>query len=100
MTDQEIIEIKKRVEMATKGPWKSYIEGRDHESGNDFIMTGISENEDIWSEARGTDIELTGATNADQDFIANARQDIPKLLDEVTRLKAEINNLKTQFKVE
>jgi hypothetical protein len=94
MTDQEIIEIKKRVETATKGPWKSYIEGRDHSSGNDFIMTGISENENIWSEGRGTDIELTGATDADQDFIANARQDIPRLLEEVARLKEEINNLK------
>ena len=99
MTDEEIIAIRKRVEMATKGPWKSYIEGRDHSSGNDFIMTGISESEDIWTEGRGPDIELTGATKADQDFIANARQDIPKLLDEVTKLKEEINNLKRQFKV-
>ena len=98
MTDQEIIEIKKRAEMATKGLWKSYIEGRDHESGNDFIMTGISENEDIWSEGRGTDIELMGATQVDQDFIANARQDVPKLLDEIERLKKEINNLKESKK--
>ena len=87
MMDQDIIEINKRVELATKGPWKSYIEGRDHSSGNDFIMTGVSENEDIWSKARGTDIELTGAIKADQDFIANTRQDIPKLLHEVERLK-------------
>jgi hypothetical protein len=98
MTEQELIEIKKRVEMATKGPWKSYIEGRDHSSGSDFIMTGVPENEDIWSKARGTDMELTGATKADQDFIANARQDIPKLLHEVERLKSELNNLKRRLK--
>ncbi len=53
----------------------SYVEGRDHDSGSNFIMT--SEN----------DIELSGATIADQDFIAHARQDIPKLLNEIRRLK-------------
>ena len=44
-------------------------------------MTGSGSN-------RGNDIELTGSTDADQDFIAHARQDIPKLLDEVKRLRA------------
>ena len=29
---------------------------------------------------RGEDIEMLGATKADFDFVANARQDIPKLL--------------------
>lgn len=36
---------------------------------------------------RGEDIELIGATNNDQDFIAHARQDIPKLINEIKRLK-------------
>jgi hypothetical protein len=48
---------------ATRGPWKAYIEGRDHESGSSFIMTGERAN-------RGEDIELSGATVADYDFIA------------------------------
>jgi len=34
------------------------------------------------------DIYLTGATNADQDFIAHARQDIPKLIAEIERLRS------------
>ncbi|ENX41496.1 hypothetical protein [Acinetobacter sp. NIPH 2100] len=59
----------------TEGPWLSYVEGRDHESGSNFIMTGDD------------DIELTGATIADQDFIANAKQDIPKLISEIFRLR-------------
>jgi hypothetical protein len=80
LTDKEIFEIKKRCDAASPGPWVSYIEGRDHTSGSSFIMTGEGEN-------RGEDIELTGATNADQDFIANARQDMPALLDEIERLK-------------
>ena len=57
------------------------IEGRDHTSGSSFIMTGPPQ-------SRGEDIELSGATNDDQDFIAHARQDVPRLLDEVRRLRA------------
>ena len=38
-------------------------------------------------DARHADIELAGATVADQDFIAHARQDVPRLLAEVVRLR-------------
>ncbi|HKD42764.1 MAG TPA: hypothetical protein VKB87_20920, partial [Myxococcaceae bacterium] len=79
MTEEELKAIKARCEAASPGPWKSYIEGRDHTSGSDFIMTGEGAR-------RGNDIELTGATKADQDFIAHARQDVPKLLAEIERL--------------
>ena len=37
---------------------------------------------------RGDDIELIGATIADQDFMAAAHQDIPLLLAEVRALRA------------
>jgi hypothetical protein len=80
MNDKQLQEIEKRCNAATPGPWVSYVEGRDHVSGSNFIMTGTKE-------ARGEDIELTGATVADQDFIAHARQDIPQLLEEIQRLK-------------
>ncbi len=93
MTTEELNIIKERADRATKGPWKSYIEGRDHSSGDSFIMTGVNDGEDIRSEI-GKDIYLTGATNADQDFIAHARQDIPILLDEIFRLKNEIEKAK------
>ena len=95
MTEQEIREIEDRCKSASPGPWKSLIEGRDIESGASFIMTGIADDENIWSDNRGEDIYLTGATKEDQDFIANARQDIPKLLSEIESLKtqlAKINN--------
>jgi len=92
MTEAELKNIEKRANNASKGPWKSMIEGRDHSSGDSFIMTGISENENIWSENRGTDIYLTGITESDQDFIANARQDIPNLLTEIKTLKKELEN--------
>lgn len=84
MTDLELKEIQLRCNAATRAPWVSYVEGRDHTSGSDFIMTGEGEN-------RGEDIELTGATVADQDFIAHARQDVPRLLAEIQRLKEKLS---------
>jgi hypothetical protein len=81
ITEKELDEIESRVNLAQPGPWKAFIEGRDHESGSSFIMTGENETN------RGEDIELLGATNEDYEFIANARQDIPKLLREIRELK-------------
>ena len=40
ITDKELEEIKTRSQAATAGPWKSFLEGRDHDSGSNFIMTG------------------------------------------------------------
>ena len=36
---------------------------------------------------RGEDSEMNGATIADYDFIANARQDIIRLIDEIRKLR-------------
>jgi hypothetical protein len=81
--DIELEAIRRRCENATRGPWRSFVEGRDHTSGSSFIRTGSDED-------RGNDIELSGATTADQDFIAHARQDIPFLLAEIARLKVAL----------
>lgn len=64
LTDEELSDIERRCAAATPGPWKSWIEGRDHQSGDHFISTAER------------DIYLSGATVAGQDFIAAARQDI------------------------
>lgn len=84
---KELEEIGKRCNAATAGPWISYVEGRDHSSGSNFIMTGTGA-------SRRDDIELTGATIEDQDFIAHARQDIPNLLAEIGRLNKLLENNK------
>lgn len=81
LSDEELNSIAERVAPASPGPWKSFIEGRDHQSGSNFIMTGEFG-------SRSKDIELTGATVADEDFIAAARQDIPRLLDAVRTLQS------------
>jgi hypothetical protein len=74
-TLENLREIQARHSAATPGPWKSYIEGRDHSSGSSFIRTG------------GEDIYLVGATPADQDFIAAAHSDVPALVAEIVRLR-------------
>ncbi|MEJ0004109.1 MAG: hypothetical protein WDN30_11995 [Pararobbsia sp.] len=75
LTDDELDAIRKRAEQATPGPWISFIEGRNCRCGSDFIQTGSE------------DIELSGGPPADQDFIAHARMDVPRLLDEIRRLR-------------
>ena len=97
MTDQDLKDIEDRCNAATKGPWVSFVEGRSHESGASFIMTGIKEGDDIWGKTRGEDIYLTGATDADQNFIAHARQDIPKLIQAIRKLRLEIESNKNNW---
>jgi len=75
----DLVEIRQRCNAATIGPWESFVEGRDHLSGSNFIRTGGMDDQ-------CPDIELLGGSVADQDFIAHARQDIPRLLDEIERL--------------
>ena len=81
LSREEISEIKMRCARATAGPWKSYVEAREKISGPDFIVTA------------GEDLYLTGATIDDQDFIAHARQDIPRLIAEIERLRAELEEI-------
>lgn len=80
ITESELDQIAARCEATSPGPWKSYIEGRDHESGDNFIMIGEGD-------TRGDDLYIYQGTHADQDFIANARQDIPRLIAEIRRLR-------------
>lgn len=79
LSDLELEAIQQRCDATTPGPWKSMFEGRDHTCGDSFILTG------------GEDFYLTGATIADQDFIASARQDIPKLLEEIRLLREKVS---------
>ncbi|MEO5322297.1 hypothetical protein PV773_03135 [Mesorhizobium sp. CC13] len=81
LSDADLDIIEARFRRASTGPWKSYVEGRDRVGGSSFIMVGEGA-------GRQDDMELTGATAADQDFIAEARQDIPAPVAEVRALRA------------
>jgi len=81
LTEQDLAEIEARVAAASGGPWQASIEGRDHTSGDSFIAV-----------AGGPDMyvsrDAAPASAADLDFIAAARQDVPRLIDEVRRLRS------------
>jgi hypothetical protein len=78
LSESYLHEVKHRCELATPEPWISLIEGRDHTSGDSVIVRGQG--------GSSKDLYLIGASDADQDFIASARQDIPILLIEIERL--------------
>lgn len=87
LDESELEIMRERCNAASPGPWRSFIEGRDHTSGSDFIAVGAGKER--------KDIELNGATVYDQDFIASARTDIILLLDEIGRLREELGSRKT-----
>lgn len=80
LSKEYLEEVRRRCEAATPGPWISYVEGRDHTSGDSVIVRGPEGSEE--------DLYVIGGTAADQDFIAHARQDIPLLLKKIERLQS------------
>jgi hypothetical protein len=75
ITLEEIDAIGQRASLATAGPWQYLKENPHTNVGSSFIQTA------------GEDLEVLGATDADCYFIARARQDVPRLLEEIVRLK-------------
>jgi len=75
LSEETLSLIENRSDAATPGPWISFVEGRDHDSGGSIIRAGKM------------DFEIPFITAADQDFIAGAREDIPMLTSEVRRLQ-------------
>jgi hypothetical protein len=86
LSKEFIDSIKQRCEATTKGPWIASVEGCDHPLGGEtLIIRGKDPRED--------DLYLFGGTVEDYDFVANAKQDIPLLLEEIERLQEEIKRL-------
>lgn len=94
LSDEELDAIESRCTAASPGPWKSFVEGRDHIAGDDFIqIQGADDAPDLYVQyASRTVMGLTPASTADQDFIAAARQDVPRLLEEVRRLRNALHD--------
>jgi hypothetical protein len=88
ITDEELDAIEARTEAATKGPWKAFVEGRDHWGGDNFIRTG-----GLDDAAPDMYVTLYFGTNkvpappSDLDFIACSRRDILRLVEEVRRVR-------------
>jgi len=98
MSDERIEEIRKRCELATAGPWFADC----HPGG---IAGSRCYRELIRSQAsyppitiaarpmRGIESGSSKQTFSDMQFIANARQDIPYLLEQIAELKAALYSI-------
>lgn len=99
MAEGELAEIRERLEKATPGPWEADVFTKEEgpvviseapefalDDSLKHIVGGESNNE-------GIDFP-TGLAWADAEFIAHARTDMRRLLEEVSRLKAEIHKWK------
>ena len=95
VSDEELELIEGRLNAATDGPWEPFVEGRDHLAGDDFIRTGGMKGEapDMYVQLAFPDRPgVVPAPAADLDFIAHARQDVRRLIDEVRRLRDQLGS--------
>lgn len=87
LTKDQLEVIRNRSEKATEGPWKSCgNKWGDLVVYSPTIRSGMNNGGEI------AEIEFTSTQLDDADFIANARQDIPALLDHITFLNDVISN--------
>lgn len=95
LTDADLAAIEQRCAQATPGPWLAWLETRHGTGGGSFIQ--LNHDPDLDDEMyvrRFVGIEevphLDAQLEADLDFMAEARQDVPRLLAEVRRLRARL----------
>lgn len=92
LPDEELDRMECLVAAATAGPWVSYVAGREPEAASSCLELGVCNELGSFRT-----VELIGATSADQDFMASARQDLPRLLREVRALRAYLGSLHAQL---
>ena len=84
LTQAELNEIKERAEKASSGPW-----------GIDFPLLVCDQcgntYEIVQSDVFLAPVVAESKSEADAEFIAHAREDIPSLLDHIAELEAVIN---------
>ena len=82
LTDEELAEIRERAEKATRGPWKWNNRGELFSEDGRVIYYDKSEyNFPI------------AVSYYDEEFIAHAREDIPKLLAEIERYREVLEEI-------
>lgn len=89
ISEAELAAIERRAAAASPAPWKSWIEGRDFLAGSTFIELNDADGDqvDLYLSVDGPHGLSAVASDADHDFIAHARQDIPRLIAEIRRLR-------------
>lgn len=94
LSEEDLCRIERLVDSASAGPWISYIVGRDAFAGYNRVELGGLCNE----LGSFPSLAIVGAQVADQDFIASARQDVPRLLRAVRVLRARLESLLAEEK--
>ena len=84
VSDAEIDELRRLCADAAPAPWRAMIEGRDHSAGDSFIMIGRDDDRD---EDMYVTRDSGPASASDLDFIAAARNYLPRLIDEIAELR-------------
>lgn len=90
LSDEELDRIQRLSDAATAGPWISCVAGRNGHEDSNCIELGSCNELGCFDCMR-----LTGGTIADQDFIANAREDVPRLVAEIRTLRKRLDSLRT-----
>jgi hypothetical protein len=87
ISDETLARLRTLSDAAEPALWTSMVEGRDHMSGDNFILTGTESD-------RGPDIyineDLLPARVQYLDLVAAARTYLPILLDEIRELRAQL----------
>jgi len=96
LTDAELAEIEERVNAATAGPWFAPDIGFDvrtetdkHGYSNVIVFGGGDDDDDYNIDTPET-----------REFIAHSRQDVPRLLAEVRRLRAHVERVTASHRTE
>lgn len=83
LTQAELNEIKERAEKAVSGPWSVDVQTESCDQYGEIY-------EIVQSDVFLAPVVAESNSEADAEFIAHAREDIPKLVAEVERLKSAI----------
>ena len=86
VSDAELDQLRQLGASATPGPWRAMVEGRDHSSGDSFIMIG---HEDDRDEDMYVSRDSGPASASDLDFIAAARNYLPRLIDDIAEMRRQ-----------
>lgn len=93
MTEEELAQIRARADTATPGPWECRNAGGTIAMGEVIRLHRVRDSSrDAWLIAESTlsaDQKSHDEQDANMEFIAQAREDVPDLLVEVERLRAE-----------
>lgn len=95
LTEAELDAIEARAAAATAGPWSWARFGKPDPEGPDICSASVMD-EDMETEHRGivvTDAGHYPPSQEDGEFIIASRVDVPRMLAEVRRLRAEASRL-------